>query len=155
MELIKSWEFNKELLDRNIAIILKIYCEFLKERLPSIDEMVDAIDNLNRQILENEFSAGEDVEEKFEECIENGDFACMEAFVVNILEKFKHSIITSQEFILGSETDEHDVSTFLLNDCQNVINEFVDKDEFVISQGTDFTQVFKKPDLTVKLGAGA
>ena len=155
MELIKSWEFNKELLDRNIAIILKIYYEFLKERLPSIDEMVDAVENLNRQIIEDGLKPGEDFDEKFEECFENGYFACMDAFIANVLEKFKHSVTTNQEFILGSEVDEYDVSTFLLNDCQNVLKDFMDKDEFIISQGTDFTQVFKKPDLMAKLGAGA
>lgn len=154
MELIRSWEFNKNLLDRNIALILKIYYEFLQERLPSLDEMVDAVENLNRQILASQISADQDVDEKFEECIENGDFACMDMFIVNILDKCKNAAVVNQEFILGSSVEENDTSAFIINDCQNTIKEFLDQNEILISQGVGFTQVFKKPDLVPKLEAG-
>lgn len=156
MEIIKSWEFNKELLDRNIAIILKIYREFLNERIPSVEDIVDAIENLNRQILAQDCTLDDDaVEAKLEECLDRGDFACMDTFVTNILDKFRHAAIVSQEFILGSSADENDTSVFIVNDCQNIIKEFIGQNESLISQGTDFTQVFKKPDLIPKLKAGA
>lgn len=154
MELIKSWEFNKSLLDRNIALILKIYHEFLKERLPSLDEIVESVENLNRQILSNQLSDGEDVDEKFEQCIENGDFACMDMFIANILDKCKNATIVTQDFVLGSAINENDTSVFIVNDCQNVLKEFLDSNESLISQGAEFTQVFKKPDLVPKLEAG-
>lgn len=154
MELIRSWEFNKGLLDRNIAIILRIYREFLQERIPSVEEIVNAIDNLNRQILEKEFPDSDDIDEKFEECVDRGDFACMETFVTNILDKCRHAAVVNQEFILGSAADENDTSVFIINDCQNTIREFIEQNESLISQGTTFTQVFKKPDLIPKLEAG-
>ena len=154
MELIKSWEFNKNLLDRNIALILKIYHEFLRERLPSLDEVVEAVENLNRQILSSQLSDGQDIDEKFEECVENGDFACMDMFVANILDKCKNATVVNQEFVLGSAVNENDTSVFIINDCQNVLKEFLDSNESLISQGAEFTQVFKKPDLIPKLEAG-
>ena len=154
MELIKSWEFDKKLLDRNVALILKIYHEFLKERVPALEEIVEAVENLNRQIILSQLSEGQDVDEKFEECLENGDFACMDMFIANILDKYKNATIVSQEFVLGSAANENDTSIFIVNDCQNVINELLDSKENLISQGSDFTQVFKKPDLIPKLEAG-
>ena len=152
MDIIRSWEFDKELLYRNVCLILKIYAKFSEQEFPSVEDIELSVENLNRQILAAEDNlSDEQINDIYEELESQGQFACMWQFIENIIDKQKLSMSIGAENVLG--VTDFGEAICVTNDAQNILGVHQIIDDGIIFQGRNVAQILKKQDRLLKLEA--
>lgn len=152
MDIIRSWEFDKELLCRNVRLILKIYAQFTEQYFPSVEDIEFSVENLNRQILAAEDNlSDEQVNDIYEELESQGQFACMWQFIENIIDKQKLSMSVGADSVLG--ITDFGEAICVTNDCQNILGPHQIINDGILFQGRDVIQILKKQDHLLKLEA--
>ena len=155
MEIIRSWEFDRELLNRDVCMILKIYAEFLRRTLPSVDDIDFSVQNLNRQILASQGDYSEEqIDDIYEELESQGQFACMWQFIENIIEKYNLSMEIRADYIFGiKDFGDLENAVCIINDCQNILGPNQIVSDGIEAQGTEIIQILEKRDNILKLEA--
>ena len=156
-KLLRSFEYEDELLKRNSVIIFKMYEKFIKStfRIPTVSELEDMILKYNMGAIAEELGTQDisSIEREYERLNElESAFALMDEFIIRTFTSSKAALITSTDAFLedGILPFFPDVENgkVVYNDAQNVLfPEFISKG--MLSQGLNFNVIQMREQLAL------
>ena len=148
-KLLKSFEYDSDILKRNAAIIFKMYTEFIKKNLkiPTVENIEDMIVQYNMGAISEELKTTDSdkilsVYERLS--MSESAFTLMNEFIIRIFCQSKVAIIDSTFDLIDSGvlplTDETENGKVVYNDAQNILLPGFVRNG-VLSQGLNFNVI--------------
>lgn len=154
---LRSFEYDNDLLKRNSVIIFNMYKSFIKKnlRIPTVEELEDMVNHYNMGAISKELGTMDTsliISEYDRLNLVESAFALMDEFIIRTFFQSKAAIITSTVSLIEDDTlplsPEVESGRVVYNDCQNVLMpQFISKG--VLSQGLNFNVINFKEQLAL------